>query len=34
MKHRMWSQLLWIGGFLLAWFALQRFVLPALGVRT
>jgi len=33
-RDRMWTQLLIIGAAVFAWFALQRWVLPALGFRT
>ena len=34
MKNKLWTQLLVIAAALFAWFALQRWVLPAFGLRT
>ena len=34
MKNKMWTQVLFVLGVLFAWFALQRWVLPAMGVKT
>jgi len=33
-NNKMWNQLAVIAAVIFAWFALQRWVLPALGVRT
>ncbi len=34
MKTKMWTQILLIGAAIVAWYTLQRWVLPALGVQT
>jgi hypothetical protein len=34
MKNKMWTQLLVIAGVIFGWFALQRWVQPAMGIRT
>ncbi len=34
MKNKMWSQILLVVAVVASWFVLQRWVLPALGMRT
>jgi hypothetical protein len=34
MKNKVWPQILLIVGVVFAWVALQRWILPAMGVKT